>query len=81
MSLNPKQSERLTEILQVLGAEIDSITGASNQFVKDQIERHKQWGEDMRLSPKQWAWLEDLYGKHAKLPDPPPGDIDDEIPF
>lgn len=84
MSLTPDQNERLTEILQVLGPEADNgnISGNSQSFVQDQVKRHAQWGDEMRLSPKQWAWLEDLYAKHAKLPEPKPApDIDDEIPF
>lgn len=81
MSLSPEQNERLTEILQVLGAEIESITGNSRSFVEDQIKRHAEYGEETRISPKQWAWLEDLYGKHAKLPEPKPTDDEDSIPF
>lgn len=82
MSLSSEQNDRLTEILQVLGAEIESITGNSRSFVEDQIKRHAQYGEETRMSPKQWSWLESLYERHAKLPEPKPApDIDDDIPF
>lgn len=81
MSLDDKQNERLTEILQVLGAERPSMKQHEANFVTDQIQRHDQYGEDIRLSPKQWNWLEALYQRHAKLPDETPDErgVDDEF--
>lgn len=94
MSLNAEQLERLETLLQGLEPEIKNLNPSSRTFVRDQLERFERWGSDIKLSPKQWAWLEDLYKKNVgELPgdDGPPDNgqdddihetnIDDEIPF
>lgn len=96
MAITEEQNERLTEILQALEPEIKKLGQASANFVRDQIKRHDQYREAIFVSPKQWAWLEDLYEKYAggtkqdtraeinDTPDPDWGDDEperDEIPF
>lgn len=65
MAISEEQNERLTEILQALEPEIKNLGQASANFVRDQIKRHSQYNEQIFVSPKQWAWLEDLYEKQA----------------
>lgn len=65
MAITEEQNERLTEILQALEPEIKNLGQASANFVRDQIKRHSQYNEWIFVSPKQWAWLEDLYEKYA----------------
>lgn len=65
MAITEEQNERLTEILQALEPEIKKLGQVSANFVRDQIKRHDQYHEAMFVSPKQWAWLEDLYEKYA----------------
>lgn len=65
MALTEEQNERLTAILQALEPEIKNLGQASQNFVRDQIERHAKYDDKMFISPKQKAWLEDLYEKYA----------------
>lgn len=97
MALTEEQNERLTAILQALEPEIKNMGQASQNFVRDQIKRHNQYDDAMSISPKQKAWLEDLYEKYAggtkevgdsrtPIDDEPDTthsreDIDDDIPF
>ena len=92
MSLNYDQLEKLEMILQGLEPEIKNLNPSSQNFVRDQLQRFEQWGSNIRLSPKQWQWLEDLYRNNVgelpgdeERPDgddaEPPADMDDEIPF
>lgn len=93
MAITEEQNERLTEILQALEPEIKKLGQASANFVRDQIKRHGQYNEAIFVSPKQWAWLEDLYEKYAggtKLEAPKDDydldedgamDYDDEVKF
>lgn len=78
-------------ILQGLGGELNNLYSSAKSFVSDQIEREKQYGQDTRVSPKQWRWLRDLYsekvgtlpaqGRVAGKMTDDEVDIDDEIPF
>lgn len=92
MAITEEQNERLTEMLQALEPEIKNLGQASANFVRDQIKRHDRYGTQMFISPKQNAWLEDLYEKYAggtkldRQDDDRPDDeqspeIDDEIKF
>jgi hypothetical protein len=88
MPLDRQQFEELEEILQVLSAERASLNAASQNFVEDQVERVAKYGVEIRLSPKQWNWLRDLYEKHAVTKpvapeprDPRDDDDNDEISF
>lgn len=65
MALTEEQNERLTAILQALEPEMAKLGQASQNFVQDQIRRHNQYDDRMFISPKQLAWLEDLYEKYA----------------
>lgn len=65
MAITEEQNERLTQILQALEPEIKNLGQASANFVRDQIKRHDQYHEAIFVSPKQWAWLTDLYEKYA----------------
>jgi hypothetical protein len=63
MSLTDEENELLTDMLRDLESELKNMTPSSKQFVQDQIERHEKYGQEMRLSPKQRNWLNDLYHK------------------
>lgn len=93
MSITTDEDERLQLILETLKPIVHTLTGSSPQFVADQIKRYDQYGVDIRLSPKQWEWLENLFEKAGGAPrvagkmrddeteeEKTPG-IDDEIPF
>jgi hypothetical protein len=93
MALNADQMEKLETLLQGLEPEIKNLNPSSQSFVRDQIKRFDQYGDRMFISPKQWAWLEDLYKKNVGDPpgaderpdddDQEDGDVDmdDEVPF
>lgn len=66
MSLSKEQHEELETILQTLDAERAELNDNSRKFLDDQIARHEQYGDQIRLSPKQWDWLRSLYEKVTK---------------
>lgn len=51
-------SEKEVEYFEAVKAEFESDPRACNDweqgFFNDQIDRHKEYGNDMRFSPKQW---------------------------
>lgn len=91
MPLNDSDYTKLQTILQGLEGELPRLNDRSAQFVRDQIKREKEWGQDIMLSPRQWEWLESLYqdkvgslpaqGRTAGKMTDEEVDIDDEIPF
>lgn len=92
MALTDDEYTLLQTILQGLEGELGRIGGNSLTFVQDQIKREKEWGQDIRLSPRQWEWLKDLYASKVgvlpaqgrvagKMSDDEADDIDDSIPF
>lgn len=92
MSLSDKDYTELQTILQGLqGVELHE---RAQGFVDDQVRREQQYGQDIFLSVKQWAWLRSLYSEKVgvlkghvagKVSDGeaegPQRDLDDEIPF
>ncbi len=93
--MDQKQYEHVGELLGGLKDVVDDLNETSRSFVQDQIRRHKRWGQDMLVSPKQLAWLESLHeefvgtggGKEApgvddKMKADMEGkDFNDEVPF
>jgi hypothetical protein len=65
MTLYPAAFERLQAMLEALEPEIKNMTGQSPKFVRDQIDRAAKYGERIFITPRQIAWLEDLYAKHV----------------
>lgn len=66
MPITMEQRERLDEILDGLEPFNKDMGGASSNFVEDQRKRLAEHGDNIMLSPKQWAWLEDLYGRYVE---------------
>lgn len=95
--MTPDMFERLQAQLAALEPEIKNMRGTSPGFVRDQIARVASYGVNVRMSPKQQQWLDDLYEEYVgpldALPDldaEPAGrdevlngddDPDDELPF
>lgn len=83
MALTEAQNQRITVLLQALEPHVGQMTGASPGFVQNQVQRHNQYGDQMFISPKQIAWLEDLYSQYCgpttELPqeEDPSADYDD----
>lgn len=63
MALTHDQDARLTQLLQGLEGCLDDLYPNARSFVKDQLDRHEQYGSRVFMSPKQWKWLEDLYAE------------------
>ncbi len=62
MPLSHEQEEKLNAIFnEVEGA--SNLTAWERTFLKDQIDRYKEYGAGINLSPKQWAVLNKLYEK------------------
>lgn len=88
MSITDEQDARLTLILGALEPEMKNMNPVPAGFVKDQCARHKTYGTEIFMSPKQWAWLERLYveyiGDEEEQPKGADGkkdDMGDEVPF
>lgn len=94
--MTPDQFERLQEVLVALEPHIKAMTGNAPTFVRDQIDRVERFGINVRISPKQADWLQNLYERHCsvtgfKILEEPAAsrrevlgeedDMDDEIPF
>lgn len=65
MALSEDQVERLEHILATLGEMKSKMNARSREFFEDQEKRYDEYGSDMRLSEKQWAWLENLMEQHG----------------
>jgi hypothetical protein len=88
MPLTDEQETRLASLLEGLEPEIKNLYPAAKDFVSDMVKRHDQYGQDTRVSPKQWDWLTKLYKEFvsSELPegdgDPRRDeDMDDQAPF
>lgn len=89
-ALTDAQHQRLQTILEALEPELKRVYPAGARFVEDQLERFARYGQDTRMSPKQWKWIEDIYKEFAAQPEAAEAedhdprddeDVDDEIPF
>lgn len=60
MALSEDEVERLSTILATLGECKAKMNDKSREFVSDVEQRYDKYGSDLRMSPKQWAWLENL---------------------
>ena len=63
--LTDETFERVSLILEQLGAVRGKIKGRSLEFFDDQVARHAKYGQDMFLSSKQQGWLEKIYEEHV----------------
>ena len=86
--LTDDQETQLSSLLEGLEPEIKNLFPNAQNFVSDMVKRHDQYGQDTRVSDKQWNWLRKLYQEFvsSELPegDSDPrsdDDMDDELPF
>lgn len=59
--LEGKSYEELASMLTDLEDVVDQLKGNSQNFVKDQIDRHAKYGDRMFISAKQLDWLKNLH--------------------
>ena len=83
----------LAKVIKDLSSDtvLDSITGNSEGFAREQTAKFKRWGDDMYISPKQAQWLESIHEKHVGTrpttvarpmrDDEADEDMNDEVPF
>lgn len=92
MPLTDDQYTELQGILQALEPNLASVYQSGQGFIRDQIEREAKYGQDMFMSPKQWAWLRKLNDEFgakppmqgrtaAKMTDEELDDDPDAVPF
>lgn len=88
--LEPAQYSKFSQMLSELEPVLSSMKEAPRNFVTDQIERNRQYGERTLVSTKQFAWLERLHEEfigdtdHGQERDDDPRsdrDMNDDIPF
>lgn len=63
MGLTNDEASRLEEILATIGDAMNKLRPREKEFVEDIASRYDEHGADLRLSPGQWKWLEDIYNK------------------
>lgn len=63
MSLTEAESEKLADMLGAIEAEMGALSDWERGFMKDQLNRHAQYGSGIRLSTKQWAMIRRVYEK------------------
>lgn len=90
--LPPDEYAEISRMIDELQPEIGNFYAAANNFVRDQVERKKEYGERMFMSPKQVKWIKDLHAEYVGNTDTSTpqgvdeqmsrrGDMDDDIPF
>lgn len=89
--LTESENEYLQVLLENLTSVRKSLNERAQSFLDETVARHEQWGNRIKLSPKQWAWLEGLHKDKCPndvLPDRradeikfDDDEIDDEIRF
>lgn len=65
MALSEDEVARLTEILAILSEVRGKLNSRSREFFDDVEKRYEQYGSEVRLSSKQWAWLESMVEQYA----------------
>lgn len=68
--LTPDQNDRLRTILENLDERTSKLDERSRDFVSQTIQRYDQYEDRIKLSEKQWSWLESLHKKFCA--DAPP---------
>lgn len=63
--MEQEQEERLQALFADLEAGVKYLSDWEKNFLSDHIERYQKYGNDIRLSPKQWAVLEKMHEKVA----------------
>jgi hypothetical protein len=71
MPLTPSQFDRLESMLAEMEPHHAKLRGSSRTFVEETRTRLETYKLSMFFSPKQSAWLDDLY-KQLLADDPPP---------
>lgn len=68
------ENDDLTMKLGAIEAEMGKLSDWERGFIKNQLDRHAQYGADTRVSPKQWAVINRVYekltGDQGELPPP-----------
>lgn len=80
--LYPEEYSRVSLVIDELAplAAEGKLYDAANGFVNDQVERKKQYGERMFISPKQIAWLDKLHEEFVGTAEPQePKGVDEEV--
>lgn len=61
--LQPDQSEWLTKMAPLVDEYWKYLTVFERKFMEDIIEKHKQYGLNLNLSPKQWEIISQISEK------------------
>ena len=69
--LEPAEYSRISLVIDELADVVDDLKESARNFVSDQIERKKQYGERMFLSPKQINWLDSLHNEYVGTAEQP----------
>ena len=97
MPLSEERFNAIQEMLAAIEPEIKHLSEWQQGFIRDQMDRIAQYGQDTFMSDKQMAQIRKAYkdvtgsnfGEEEPPPHPgtapqrrpPPDDLDDEIPF
>ena len=65
MGLDMNERMRLDELIEAAQAQPSLLTNFERDFIQSQIEAREKYGDNMRLSEKQWAVLDKIALKLA----------------
>jgi len=88
--LSDKDYAKFSQMLEELESEVPGMKDTPKSFMSDMLDKNKLYGERVFVSPKQFAWIEQLHqefvgdtdhGTDIGSGDNPSHGIDDDIPF
>jgi len=68
--LEPEQYAEFARILAELEPVVDKVYASGQNFVRDQIERNKTYGERTLVSAKQMDWLKKIHDEFVGTAEP-----------
>lgn len=83
MAITSEQLSELNDLLTAISGEEGKLSEWERGFVSDQLNRVEKYGQNIYMSPKQWAALRRIHKSVVGDPferDEAP-DMDDEVPF
>lgn len=61
--MDDDETDRLETILQAAEHNHQNLKDNERKFVADTRARYEEWGSNIRLSVKQWDWLESIFSR------------------
>lgn len=87
-ALNEQDYAKFNQMLEELEPEVSRMNGSPHNFMTDMIQKNREYGERVFVSPKQLNWIKQLHEEYIGDTDHQDSDehsnhrdMDDDIPF